>query len=206
MLSRVPRALNEHSPREDPVGQFLTWLADARTAGGAWADAMTVATATPGGRPSARAVLLRGVDERGFLFFTDYHSRKGRELTANARAALVFIWPELHRQVRVEGTVRRIPAKESDDYFMSRPRGSRLAAVASRQGRAIASRELLERRVRQVSKRYRGQPIPRPPRWGGYRVAPTTIEFWQGRANRLHDRLGYLKLTDGSWRRQRLQP
>jgi len=107
MLSGVPRALNEHSAREDPVGQFLTWLADARTAGGAWADAMTVATATPGGRPSARAVLLRGVDERGFLFFTDYHSRKGRELTANARAALVFIWPELHRRLLHEPTARQ---------------------------------------------------------------------------------------------------
>ena len=206
MLCGVPRALNERSAREDPVGQFLEWLADARTTGGAWTDAMTIATATPGGRPSARAVLLRGVDGRGFVFFTDYHSRKGRELTTNARAALVFIWPQLRRQVRIEGTVRRISAQESDDYFKSRPRGSRLAAVASRQGRAIGSRELLERRMREVSKRYRGRPIPRPPRWGGYRVAPTAIEFWQGRANRLHDRLGYLRLTDGNWRRQRLQP
>jgi pyridoxamine 5'-phosphate oxidase len=166
---------------------------------------MTLATATPEGRPSARIVLLKGFDERGFVFYTSYEGRKGRELETNPTCALVFYWGELERQVRVEGRVSRIPEEESDEYFGSRPRGSQLGAWASEQSRPVEGRDALEERLRNLEAEYEGRELPRPPFWGGYRVEPEVMEFWQGRENRLHDRLVYRR-SGGSWMRERLQP
>ena len=167
---------------------------------------MTVATATPDGRPSARVVLLKGFDERGFVFYTSYEGRKGRELETNPNCALVFYWGELERQVRVEGRASRVPEGESDEYFGSRPRGSQLGAWASEQSRPVEGRDVLEERLRNLEAEYEGREVFRPPFWGGYRVEPETIEFWQGRENRLHDRLVYRRSDDGEWERERLQP
>lgn len=166
---------------------------------------MTIATATPDGRPSARVVLMKGFDERGFVFHTNYKGRKGLEIEANPRCALLFYWGELERQVRVEGYAARVPEKESDTYFSSRPRGGHIGAWASEQSRRIESRAALEERVRSVEIEYEGQEVPRPPFWGGYRIEPESIEFWQGRENRLHDRLLYTR-RDKGWQIQRLQP
>ena len=166
---------------------------------------MTLATATPDGRPSARVVLLKGFDERGFVFYTNYEGRKGEELEENPYCALVFYWAELERQVRVEGRVSRVPKRESDEYFGSRPRGSRLGAWASEQSRPVGGREVLEERLRVLEAEYEAREVPRPPFWGGYRVEPEVIEFWQGRENRLHDRLVYRR-SGGGWGRERLQP
>ncbi len=166
---------------------------------------MTLATATPDGMPAARMMLLKGVDQRGFTFFTNYESRKGRELLANSRAALVFHWAVLQRQVRVEGSVERLTHAESEAYFQTRPRGSQIGAWASRQSAELSSREELDRRVREHQDRFAGQAVPLPPFWGGFRLTPTAIEFWQGRINRLHDRLRYVR--DGSgWTVARLYP
>ena len=166
---------------------------------------MTLATATPDGRPSARVVLLKGFDERGFVFYTNYEGRKSTEIEANPRAALVFYWGELERQVRVEGRVSRVPDEESDAYFAERPRGSQLGAWASEQSRPVRDRGALEERLRELEGEYGGREVPRPPFWGGYRVEPETMEFWQGRENRLHDRLRYHRAGE-LWRRERLQP
>jgi len=166
---------------------------------------MTLATATRGGRTSARMVLLKGIDDRGFLFFTNYASRKGRELAANPHAALVFYWREVNRQVRVTGRVSKLPGAESDAYFATRPHGSRLAALASRQSAVIPSRAALETRFAELERRYPGDSPPRPINWGGYRVHPDEIEFWQQGANRLHDRLRYRK-SRGAWILERLSP
>jgi pyridoxamine 5'-phosphate oxidase len=198
--------LRETDLDADPVRQFQQWLAAALAAGLAEPHAMTLATATPDGVPSARVVLLRGCDERGFAFYTNFDSRKGRELAANPRAALVFYWHPLHRQVRVEGTVERVADAEADDYFRSRPRGSQVGAWASPQSEVIAGRELLEQRLAAVLAQYPDGPLPRPPFWGGYRVRPTALEFWQGQPSRLHDRFRYTLLGDGTWRRERLGP
>ena len=170
-------------------------------------NAMTLATATPEGSPSARIVLLKAFDERGFVFFTDYRSRKGAELEANPRAALVFYWAELERQVRIEGEVSIVAPAESDAYYASRPRPSRVGAWASPQSRVIPDRGWLEREYNAVQQRFAGDPdsIPRPPHWGGYRLLPSTFEFWQGRQSRLHDRIRY-RLEDASWRVERLAP
>ncbi|HEV2092491.1 MAG TPA: pyridoxamine 5'-phosphate oxidase, partial [Rubrobacter sp.] len=157
------------------------------------------------GRPSARVVLLKGFDGRGFVFYTNYEGRKGRELEENPRAALLFYWGELERQVRVEGSVSRTSEEESDAYYASRPRGSRLGAWASEQSRAVEGREVLEDRIGDLEAEYEGREVPRPPFWGGYRVEPEVVEFWQGRENRLHDRIAYRR-EDGGWKIERLQP
>jgi pyridoxamine 5'-phosphate oxidase len=188
----------------DPMREFQRWFADALENEAVEPNAMTVATCDASGRPSARIVLLKGLDETGFVFYTNYASHKGRDLAENPRAALVFFWPVLQRQVRVEGHVERVSEDESDAYFDSRPLGARLGAWASRQSQPVASREEVDRARREVAARF-GEHVPRPDFWGGYRVVPDVIEFWQGRPDRLHDRIEY-KRTDGEWTHQRLMP
>lgn len=190
----------------DPIVQFGRWYREAEEAGLFQPDAMTLATATADGIPSARMVLLKGFDEHGFSFFTNYGSRKARELDENPRAALVVYWPELRRQVRVTGRVERLPRDESEAYFRTRPHGSRLAAWASRQSRVIPSRDVLEGEYRRLEAEYAGGDVPLPPFWGGFRVVPDSVELWMGRPNRLHDRLRYSRRPDGSWAIERLSP
>jgi pyridoxamine 5'-phosphate oxidase len=197
--------LSEGDLAADPIEQFRLWLEQAMTVDPKEFTAMTLATADREGRPSARVVLLKGVDERGFVFYTHYDSRKGGELLENPRAALVFYWPAQDRQVRVEGTVEKTSRAESEAYFASRPLGSRVGAWASPQSRRISGREELERKVREAGERF-GEDVPLPPDWGGFRVHPETIEFWQGRPSRLHDRLCYSRHPDGDWRIERLAP
>ena len=198
--------LRESNVDPDPVAQFAAWFEDARVAGIRLPEAMVLATARADGAPSARFVLLNRFDERGFVFFANYESRKGRELAENPRAALVFHWDPLGRQVRIEGPVERLPAEESDSYFATRPRGARLSALASRQSEVVVSREALEARVAELSAEYPGDAVPRPPTWGGYRLTPEAIELWQHREDRLHDRLRYRRSDDGAWLIERLAP
>ncbi|MEO7000860.1 MAG: pyridoxamine 5'-phosphate oxidase [Ktedonobacterales bacterium] len=200
------RGLSESDLDADPIRQFQTWMADALAAPIPEPTAMTVASVGADGRPSARMVLLKGVSAAGFVFYTNYESRKGRELTATPWAALILYWADLERQVRIEGHVERLTAEESDAYYHSRPEGSQLGAWASAQSQVIANREALERNLAEVEARYQGQQIARPPHWGGLRVVPDTIEFWQGRPSRLHDRLRYRLLDDGRWDIERLSP
>ena len=191
----------------DPLDVVQEWLADARQARLPGADTMIVATATPAGAPSARAVILRGLDRRGFVFYTDTRSRKGRELAANPRAAVVLVWDELERQVRGEGRVEAVIPAESDAYFAGRPRGHQLGAWISRQSEVLASREDLEERMDEVTERFAEQDVPRPPYWGGYRVVPEVVELWEGRPNRLHDRVRYRRQDEaGTWAVERLWP
>lgn len=198
--------LCENDVDADPMRQFARWFDEAARADIPEPNAMTLATSTPDGRPSARIVLLRGIDDRGFAFFTNYESRKGRELEINPWAALVFFWHDMERQVRVEGLVERVSAEESDGYFHSRPASSRIGAWASPQSQVIASREELEKRCGHVEDRFADDTIPRPPHWGGYRLVPDAIEFWQGRPSRLHDRLRYTRCQHGDWVIERLAP
>ena len=200
----MPR-LSERTFHPDPLQQFRRWFRAVERAGVAEPNAMTLATTTPAGRPSARMVLLKGVDPRGFLFFTNYESRKARELASNPHAALVFYWNALHRQVRVSGRVTKLPAAESDAYFATRPRESRLAALASRQSAVIQSRAILESRFAELATKYPNAAPPRPINWGGYCVHPDEIEFWQQAPHRLHDRLRYRKYR-GAWILERLSP
>jgi pyridoxamine 5'-phosphate oxidase len=198
--------LLEEQVDPDPLATFAAWFAETQAAGIYEPSAMTLATAGAGGRPSARMVLLRGVDQRGFRFFTNYDSRKGEELAANPWAALVFWWGPLERQIRVEGRVEKLTSAESDDYFHSRPRGAQLGAWVSAQSQVIANRQVLEARLQQLEGLYVGQEPPRPSNWGGYRLIPNAIEFWQGGPNRLHDRLRYTLQDDRVWRLERLAP
>ncbi|PLZ06180.1 pyridoxamine 5'-phosphate oxidase [Fischerella thermalis] len=198
--------LNETDVAPDPFIQFQKWFDEALTAQLLEPNAMTVATATTDGKPSARMVLLKDFDERGFVFFTNYNSHKGQELAENPQAALVFWWAELERQVRICGRVEKVSENDSDRYFQSRPFNSRLGAWASNQSEVIESRIILEQRLQELKAKYKNQDIPRPPHWGGLRVIPTEIEFWQGRSSRLHDRILYIRLDDGDWKIQRLSP
>ena len=199
-------SLDESSVDPDPIRQFRAWFDQATEAGLPEPYAATVATATPGGRPSARIVLVRGFDERGFVIYTNYQGRKGREIEANPFASLVFFWQPMERQVRVEGPVIRATEAESDEYFQGRPTGSKLGAWVSNQSEVVAGREVLEADMEAVKARFPDDQIPRPPHWGGYRVVPETIEFWQGRRSRLHDRLVYRKSAEGGWTIERLAP
>jgi len=201
--SRQP--LSENRVESDPVTQFAQWYEYAQAAVKPLPDAVALATATRAGQPSLRVVLLKSFDGHGFVFFTNYRSRKGRELARNPQATLLFHWVELARQVRIEGRVEKLPARESDAYFATRPRGSQLAAWASPQSAVIAGRGPLERRVAAFARKY-PDGVPRPPHWGGYRLIPEAFEFWQGGEDRLHDRILYRRARGGRWRIERLAP
>jgi pyridoxamine 5'-phosphate oxidase len=190
---------------QDPLEQFEHWFAEAKRAGVEVPEAMTLATADAEGAPSARMVLLKGAGQDGFVFYTGYGSRKSEELEQNPSAALVFYWRPLGRQVRVEGSVERVSEAESAEYFATRPRGSQLAAWASRQSRPLGSREELERRYAELEREYEDRDVPLPPHWGGYRLRPEAIEFWEHRENRLHDRIRYTRTREG-WKVERLSP
>jgi len=196
--------LDEAHADPDPLRQFERWFEDALRAKLPLPNAMTLATAGADGAATARIVLLKGIDGGGFVFYTNYRSRKGREIEAKSSACLLFLWSDLERQVRIEGTVEKVSARESDEYFVTRPLGARHSALASNQSEAVASRQVLEKAMEEVRRRHGDNP-PRPPHWGGYRVLPRAIEFWQGRADRLHDRLLYQHAGAG-WKIQRLAP
>lgn len=205
-LERAWRALLESDLAPDPITQFRLWFDEALHAGIPDANAMTLATATRDGKVSARVVLLKSFDEQGFCFYTNYESRKGRELEENPHAALVFFWQPLDRQVRIEGVAVKLPQEQSDEYFRSRPLLSRIGALASPQSRVVPNREALDETFRELATRYADGNVPRPASWGGYRVVPYSIEFWQGRENRLHDRIRYRKQGTTGWAMERLAP
>lgn len=206
-VARSTEGLDEGEVDPDPIVQFGRWMRDALDAGLRMPNEMTLATADTEGRPAARIVLLKGVDESGFTFFTNYESRKGKQLTENPHAALVFHWPELDRQVDVRGGVVKVSSHESDAYWRTRPPASQRAAWASRQSEVIANREELEGQVRDIEQRFPDDDtIPRPAHWGGFRLVPETIEFWQGRPNRLHDRLMFRRVAEVGWLIERLSP
>ena len=202
----ISEQLDEKLVDPDPIKQFQRWFDDAIADGLKLPEAMTLATATSAGKPSARMVLLKQVDERGFVFYTNYRSQKARELDANPSAALVFYWPQHDRQVRVEGTVTRTSTEESDIYFQTRPRDSQISALVSPQSEVITSRNVLEQRMRELEAMYGDGEIERPSHWGGYRLKPERIEFWSARPSRLHDRLSYQLQPDGTWIISRLAP
>ena len=197
-------SLDEHDVVRDPIEQFNRGFDEAVAARLPMVNSMSLATVSAGGQPSSRIVLLKGVDARGFVFFSNYGSRKGADLAANPVAALLFHWVELEREVRIEGRVEKVSAHESDEYFKSRPLGSQHAAIASPQSQVVANRAELEARFAEAEKNHGGKPV-RPPQWGGYRVLPSAVEFWQGRSNRLHDRVLYTRVGDG-WKIERLAP
>ena len=198
--------LDERDVDANPFKQFEAWFQEAIDAKIDLPDAMTLATATRAGMPSARIVLLRGLDARGFVFYTDYESQKGEELAENPNAALVFYWRELDRQVRITGQVSKVSRENSNNYFQSRPVDSRLAALASKQSEVIPNRAVLEERFKQLAAQYQDEDIPLPSDWGGYRLSPNMIEFWSGRPSRLHDRLRYTIQPDNNWRIERISP
>lgn len=197
--------ISRESLLPDPVEQFARWFDEAIRSGCAEPNSMALATAGAEGTPSLRMVLLKDFDRDGFVFFTNYESRKGRELAENPRGALLFYWPELHRQVRLEGGIERLPAADSREYFHTRPFLSQIGALASRQSARIESREALEKRFAELEEKYRGQTVPMPDAWGGYRLRPLCFEFWQGRENRLHDRIAYV-FQNRRWQKERLSP
>lgn len=199
------KSLSEEEVADDPVVQFETWWQEAVQAGIDEVNAMTLATVDEDSMPSARTVLLKGIHENGFVFYTNYHSRKGQEISANDQVALLFFWKELERQVRIEGIAHKTSIEESDTYFASRPRESQLGAWSSPQSMEIASRKKLEQRQEELMKQYANAAIPRPPHWGGFLVVPRLVEFWQGRPGRLHDRLQYIR-TGEKWHIRRLAP
>ncbi len=190
----------------NPFKQFEQWFQAAREAEPVLPEAVSLATATREGRLSSRMVLLKDFDETGFVFYTNYESRKGIELAENPNAALVFYWRQLERQICITGTVSRVSREESEAYFRTRPRGSQIGALTSSQSQVVASREVLERRFQQLMAEYEGREVPLPPYWGGYRLSPATIEFWQGRSDRLHDRFLYRRQSGGPWQLERLSP
>ena len=200
-------ALNKSDLDANPIKQFAKWYDEASALGVSEQDAtsMTLATATKDGQPDARIVLLKGFDDAGFVFYTNYESRKGKELAENPRACVLFYWSKVWRQVRIEGSVKQVSDAESEAYFQTRPLGSRIGAWASNQSGVVESRDVIEQRYADLAARY-GEEVPRPPHWGGYRIQPEAIEFWQGRDNRLHDRLRYRLQADGTWLIERLGP
>jgi pyridoxamine 5'-phosphate oxidase len=200
------RALDEKDADADPIRQFTLWFDEALKSQLLDANAMTLATVSAKGEPSARTVLLKGADTDGFVFYTNYDSAKGRDLAANPRASLLFFWAELERQVRINGSVAKTTAAESETYFHSRPIESQIGAAISDQSRPVADRAYLEQRYAEFVAKYTDSQVPRPSNWGGYRLRPDAIEFWQGRKSRLHDRLLYTRQADGSWSRSRLAP
>lgn len=204
--SYTGEGLDENTVDANPLRLFHHWFDEARAAGLPLPEAMTLATATPDGRPSGRVVLLKQADDQGFVFYTNYGSQKARELDANPQAALVFYWPQLERQVSVDGSVSRVTAAESDEYFQTRPRESQIGALASPQSEVISGRDVLQQRFEELEEFYGDRKIERPAHWGGYRLQPDRIEFWKGRPGRLHDRLLYEVAADGSWTIKRLAP
>ncbi len=205
-MAQTDEGLDEKTVDPDPIKLFRNWFDTAIASGSRLPESMTLATATPEGKPSARVVLLKQVDADGFVFYTNYRSAKANELDGNPQAALVFYWVGLDRQVRVEGTVGRVSAEESDQYFKTRPRESQLGALASPQSEVIESREVLEERLRTLERAYQDREVERPEHWGGYRLKPQRIEFWENRPGRLHDRIAYDQQADGSWTITRLAP
>lgn len=202
----VSGGIDEKDFNQDPVLQFEFWFEEAVKNKIPDPNIMHLSTADSNGKPSGRVVLLKGYDENGFVFYTNYESRKGTELRNNNHAALTFLWMELYRQVRIEGKVYPVTPEESDRYFHSRPRGSQISAFASAQSKVVSSREELEKIVNETEEKFKDKEIPRPESWGGYRLVPEIIEFWQGRVNRLHDRLQYVRLEGNTWKKQRLFP
>jgi pyridoxamine 5'-phosphate oxidase len=201
----VVGGLSEENAGSDPIALFGRWFKEAERAGIFLSEAITLATATKDGKPSARMMLLKGFDERGFTFFTNYESRKAGQIEENPRAAIICHWPTLQRQIRIEGTVTRLPEDESYAYFRTRPRGSQIGAWASKQSHTLESRQELEEKVKKCEEEFADKDVPLPPFWGGYRMAPERMEFWQGRADRLHDRFRFLREGDG-WIRDRMSP
>ena len=198
--------MQEEELNPDPFRQFGKWFEDARASGEPMPEAMALATVSAEGAPSVRLVLFKGLHREGFEFFTNFDSRKGLELEANPRAAAVFWWERLRRQVRIEGRVEKVEAERADEYFRTRPRGSQIGAWASHQSRVIPDRAHLKLRVQAIEAKYRGREVPRPPFWGGFRLVPDNMEFWHGQASRLHDRLRYRRSADNSWVLERLAP
>ena len=200
------QSLSEEDILSNPFSQFDKWWNEALKSEIGEVNAMTLSTASAKGEPDARIVLLKGFDENGFTFFTNYESSKGRQLLENPRACLVFFWKELERQVRIKGPVEKVDSRESDTYFNSRPSGSRIGAWASPQSELLVNRDWLEQREKEIQEKYRGKEIPRPPHWGGYRLKPISMEFWQGRSNRLHDRILFTNVSEGIWKIGRIAP